>query len=340
MTERRDTVKLDNLVSRKKIKFFFSKLLTFTITLVFINLYAKLFGQSETLIGVAIITGYSMMKNLDLGFNSRQAALGIFFLFPFIGIMAHISQFNLLIAVPIHFITVYLLMLLSSLPLTFKTYMPFILCYIFAQSTPVSEQMIFNRLLGLMAGSLVIALTYYLSHRTKVYKRNLKSFLKDIPKNSTRNHFILRMAIGITLAAELGGMLHAAKPMWITIVVMSLTQPFTGDTHARIRYRLIGTVIGSAIFMFLFGFLIPPSYSTYFLLFLGFIYGFANEYKIQQIFVTINALGAAMILFGPGTSVPMRVILLILGVAVVLLLDKADRYFSHALDMHHTRTQA
>lgn len=332
-------MKLDNLISKKNVKFFFSKLLTFTITLVFINLYAILFGKSETLVGVAIITGYSMMQNLDLGFDSREAAIGIFLLFPFIGMMAHISQFNLLLAIPIHFITVYLLMLLSSLPLAYKTYMPFILCYIFAQSNPVSEQMLLNRILGLTVGSLVISLAYFLSHRTKAYKRNLKSLLKDIPKNSTRNHFILRMAIGITLAAELGGMLHAAKPMWITIVVMSLTQPFTEDTHARIRYRLIATVIGSAIFMFLFGFLIPPSYSTYFLLFLGFIYSFASEYKIQQIFVTINALGAAMILFGPDTSIPMRIILLILGVTVVLLLDKADRYFSRALDMRHNRTQ-
>lgn len=316
-----------------------SKSLSFLGSLIFINVYSMLFGATETLVGVAMLTGYAMMRNMDLGFDAGEATAGIFLLFPLIGIMAHISQFNLLLAIPVHFFTVYFLMLLSSLPLAYKTYMPFILCYIFAQSNPVSGQLIFNRMIGLTAGGLLIAMVYYLSHRKKVYKRKFRTLLEEIPKNSTRNHFILRMAVGITVAAELGGILHVAKPMWITIVVMSLTQPFTVDTHMRIRYRLIATISGSVIFMFLFGYLIPPSYSTYVLLFLGFIYSFASEYKVQQIFVTINALGAAMILFGPITSIPLRIILLILSVGVVLLLDKADQHLSNMIGLQHVRSK-
>jgi len=179
---------------------------------------------------------------------------------------------------------------------------------------------------GLAVGGLLDGIVYYLHHRKKTYKRTYRDLLREAFKNSTRSRFVLRMTLGITAAATAGALLHVAKPMWISIVVMSLTQPFTHDTHERIQHRLVATVVGRIIFSVLFNYLIPPVYSTLALMVLGYIYMFVKEYKIQQVFVTINALAAAMILFDASTSIPMRITLLVFGIAIVLILNWVDEH--------------
>lgn len=317
-------------ISKQSAKDFLKKaffnLRFFISILIFVSVYSWLFGPKETLMGVAVNIAFTMFDNIDLGFDSREASVGIFLLFPFIGLMTYLSQFHMIPAVFIHFIGVYLLMLLTTAPLAHKTYMPFILCYIFAQSSPVQGREFGIRMAGLAVGGLLDGIVYYLHHRKKTYKRTYRDLLREAFKNSTRSRFVLRMTLGITAAATAGALLHVAKPMWISIVVMSLTQPFTHDTHERIQHRLVATVVGCIIFSVLFNYLIPPVYSTLALMVLGYIYMFVKEYKIQQVFVTINALAAAMILFDASTSIPMRITLLVFGIAIVLILNWVDEH--------------
>lgn len=80
-------------------------------------------------------------------------------------------------------------------------------------------------------------------------------------------------------------------------------------------------MIGAIIFIILFNFLIPKSLDSIVLLVIGYIYSFIKPYKIQMIFVTLNSLAAAMILFDTSISVSMRIFFVIIGIVIAVLVN-------------------
>ena len=146
--------------------------------------------------------------------------------------------------------------------------------------------------------------------------------LSSKDKDPLQINFALRMAIGLTISMFIGGIFGFVKGMWISATVLSLTQPHYEQTKERIGQRIIGTIIGAILFIILFCFIVPKSMDTIVLLVLSYIYTFIKPYKIQMIFITLNALAAAMILFDASISVPMRIAFVLVGVVIAFIVNK------------------
>ena len=181
-----------------------------------------------------------------------------------------------------------------------------------------------RRLIALFVGGALIALVYYFSHRKKDDSdhMNISEMIKTMNKNTLQFNFSLRMALAVSIAMLLGSILGFQKSMWISITAMSITQPHFDDTKTRVKERFFGTLIGSAIFVLIFVYLVPQQFSSIVLLILSYIYTFIKEYKIKMIFITMSSLGAAMILFQPGVSVPMRIAFIVMGIGIALVVNK------------------
>lgn len=78
---------------------------------------------------------------------------------------------------------------------------------------------------------------------------------------TVRKGYILRMSMGIAAAMFIGMVLHLRKPLWISIVVMSLTQLHYHETLERIRHRFLGNVLGILFFVVVFRMLVPESWA-------------------------------------------------------------------------------
>ena len=205
-----------------------------------------------------------------------------------------------------------------------KAYLPFILCYVFIEGTPITWSELPTRLIALFVGGGLIALVYYFSHRKKDDSdhMNISEMIKTMNKDTLQFNFSLRMALAVSIAMLLGSILGFQKSMWISITAMSITQPHFDDTKTRVKERFFGTLIGSAIFVLIFVYLVPQQFSSIVLLILSYIYTFIKEYKIKMIFITMSSLGAAMILFQPGVSVPMRIAFIVVGIGIALIVNK------------------
>ena len=53
---------------------------------------------------------------------------------------------------------------------------------------------------------------------------------------------------------------------------------------------------------------------------------FVKPYKYQMIFVTLNALSAAMILFNFTVSIPMRIAFMLVGVVIAIIVNKSMKH--------------
>ncbi|WP_194434163.1 FUSC family protein [Paenibacillus segetis] len=254
---------------------------------------------------------------MDIGIKKIQATLLLAISFPIIGVLSYLSGMNPVLGLIIHLVSIFLIMMLFSEKLETKAFLPFMLCYVFAQGNPVIYSEIKVRIFGLLAGGILIAIIYYLKHRKSDDSNamNLQSIFRQLSKSPLRVEYAIKMAVGVSIGMLIGDLSHAQKGMWISLTIFSIMQPHFTHSKERVKHRLMGNLIGAAVFVVLF-IMLPPQYSMLVTLALSYIYMFVVEYRIQMIFVTINALSAALVLFDYSVSIPMRISFIILGACI------------------------
>ena len=293
--------------------------------MLFISITSTIFGSNNTLVWVAIEVSLVMYYKMNIGIDKQEAPFVIILLFLLIGVANRIAMLNLFLGIGINLLAIFTIMYVPSAKAEYKPYMPFILCYIFGQSTPVVGKDFGMRMLSLLVGSILVSVVYYIAHRKSEEKHvKLKEMISSIDITSDRFIIAIKMAIGVTIAMAIGSILGIKKTMWIALSVMSITQIKFEHTKKRFKYRIISTIIGSIVFVVLFQILIPSKYTVFATIILSYIYTFVEEYHIQMVFVTVNALSASMLLFDPTTAVELRIILVIAGCVIGYFINKLD----------------
>ncbi|WP_162270177.1 FUSC family protein [Christensenella timonensis] len=301
-----------------------------------IYLFLFLFGPQNTLPSVAVVVGLMTFPLIDVKTNHLQFSLAIFLLFPIIGLVSVLSLLNVWLGILCNFGIVLLILLLTTEPQDLKPYVTFLLCYIFSQGSPVSNiDAFFSRMVCLTAGGLAVAAVTYFTWRHKQKDSVQHSLREQIRISGRHKSFILRMALGLTIAGIIGFALHLKKPMWISIVVFSLTQIDSKESRQRIKYRVIATIIGIFLFLLFCQYLIPQEYIFFFIIFLGYLSTWVKEYKYTQIINTINAINANLVLFDSTTAIGNRFLLLGIGIAIVLAMYCLDHIARHLTGKRH-----
>lgn len=225
----------------------------------------------------------------------------------------------------IHFTALFLIMYFTSDSLLYKTYIPFILCYLFIEATPVLPSEIPLRLLSIVVSTILFIFVSLFYHRKDEDSlTSIKNCISMIDKQKIK--FCIEFSLGISIAMLLGELFHIDKVLWITITVMSLTQLDLEITSKKMKSRLIGTIIGCFVFMLLFEWLIPSEYVVIATLLLSYLYTFIEDYQIQVIFVTINSLNSAAILYHASASIFLRISFLFVGILIVSILAYSRKY--------------
>lgn len=302
-------------VSRQMLK----NAIQFAIGLLFISAFQALFGMENILVGVALSVGFTMLPDLEWGIRPK-AMLGITVgLFVGSGIVAQLALVSPWIALPVNFLFVLLILLLTGEPEQLKPYMSFLLCFVFAQSTPVPWEAFPKRLLGMAVGGLFVAVVAWFKWKKTGNGANGRPIREQIALCKVGRGFILRMSLGIACAMFIGMALGLKKPLWISIVVMSLTQVHFQQTFQRIKYRALGTVLGIGVFVVFFQLLIPKEYAFLGILLLGYISYFLPEYKHKQVINAVSALNASLVLLDTTAAIADRCLCLLGGVAIVIV---------------------
>lgn len=299
----------------------------FAFSLVFITLYQMLFGTVDVLAGVAISVGLTMFPVCPPGIHPAKMAGIIVLLYAGAGLAAQCSIFSPWVAFPIHFLFVALIMTLCTEPIGTKLYINFLLTFVFCQATLVTPQQFPKRLFGLVVGGTLVAVVSLIWWKHKGLNEDQHTVKEQIRLSWKNPGFILRMATGISVAMLIGSLLGLKKPLWISIVAMSLTQPVFRETLERIKHRALGTIVGIAVFIVVFRILVPPQYSMLVVLLMGYLSYFAPEYKHKQMVNAVSALNASLVLLDTSTAIENRCLCLLGGIVIVVLLELLQVFF-------------
>lgn len=312
--------------------------LQFIFTVGFVMLYQTLFGAENTLVGVAIGVGWTMYPKLNLGIRPNSFALLIVVLYCLTALAGNTALLPPFLALFLNFIVVVIVLLGSLAPIDTKPSITFLLCFVFAQATPVPLEALPMRLLGAFISSLFVALTTYLYWRRYGYGKDGMRIRDLIQASSVQRSYIHRMSIGLAIAMFIGMWFHLPKPLWISIVVMSLTQIEFHETVERIKHRSFATIAGAISFIVIFDYLIPQEYAFLVVLLLGYFSYFAPAYKYKQIVNTICAINASLLFLDSLQAIQHRFFCLLGGILIVLAMwvmqHPIKRLHMHILTKH------
>lgn len=292
----------------------------FLFNIAFIMVFQILFGAENILPAVAISVGFTMLPQYDLGIKPFTMFIITIFLYTGSGAIAQFAFAQPIIAFIFNFMFIALIILLTNEPLIMKPNISFLLCFVFSQSTPVPWDLFANRMLSLVCGSLLVGFYILINWYHKGYGKDGRNLKEQVLLCQVNRSYLFRMSFGIAIAMYFGMIFHVQKPLWISIVVMSLTQLEFTETMERIKHRFIGTLIGVICFFIFFQYLIPKEYAMLVVMFLGYIGFFFPEYKYKQIINAISALNASLVLLDTKSAIENRILFLIVGVLIVLFI--------------------
>lgn len=315
-----DLLKKINL-NRNFIREFLKNAYKFSIMMLFILAYIKIFGDENTLIGVSIYVGLAMFPVCDSNMKRSSMLLVIAIVFIGSGLVSQLDALSPWISFPINFLFVYLVMMMTSEPTYLKLNIVMLLPFLFCQSVPVSLEQFPTRMIGILSGTFLMILATYFGWKKRGFgSEDSKSFRQQLSLNKKHYKTGIRMATGISIAILVSSILKTEKVLWITLVVMSLTQINSEEMLSRIKYRILGTVLGSIFFFLAFEYLLGREYAIFIVLLFGFIGLFSDEYKHKQFINTVSAINASLILFNTKNAIWNRFAGLALGIAIVLIL--------------------
>ena len=286
----------------------------------FIMVYMAIFGQENTLPGVAIYVGIMMFPKMNTGIKLYDMLIMVAILFLGSGIVAQIGVISPWLALPLNIIYIFITMIVTTEPAPYKMNMVFLLPLLFCQSVPVSIDLFPKRMVGILIATGITVAVTYIEWKKRGYGEEGRTLKEQIKEGMKYVDVSARMAFGVSIAILIAALMNSAKPLWVSIVVMSLTQIDTSDMVDRIKYRTIATVCGIFFFSIVFGYIFPVEYAAILVMILGYVGFFIDEYKYKQFINFISSINASLIIFNAETAMVNRFIGLFMGIVIVLTL--------------------
>lgn len=289
----------------------------FMISLGFIITFQTIFGAENTLLGVAISVGFTMLPLCNLDLKPWTMFWIIVLLYGVSPFIAQLSLINPWLAFIGNFIFLAVIILLTNEPFEYQTNITFLLCFVFSQSTIVPWNQFMMRGIAGIVGGLFVGGCLLVNWYRHGYGGQI-GLKQQILRCQSNRSYLLRMSFGVSIAMLIATLLHMSKPLWMSIVVMSLTQLEFRETLIRIKHRFIGTLVGVAIFFVFFQHLIPQEYAGLVVMFLGYMGFFLPEYKFKQVINAVSALNASLVILDTKTAIEGRMASLMAGIIIVL----------------------
>ena len=152
---------------RKKI---ITNTIIFVSIILFVTIFKSLFGEGNTLVGVTIITTALTFMEKDLTAAPFKNFTKILTVNLFTLLFSFLAIQNIWIGILVNFLALFIIGYLFSYNLKRSLVVPFGLQYFFMLFYPAEGEVLFNRFLSLIFGSVFIMLIQFIFNKDKVFK--------------------------------------------------------------------------------------------------------------------------------------------------------------------------
>lgn len=147
--------------------------------LLFINVFNGMFGEANSVVGVAVITASLALLQRDLTAAPVENFINLALINVFTGLCAYVANMNIWLGIPINFIALFVIGYLFSSNLKTPVVVSFGLQYLFMLFTPVQGRDFAMRIAGLVFGAFFIMLLQVIVNKNKL-RKHFKNTLLEI----------------------------------------------------------------------------------------------------------------------------------------------------------------
>lgn len=309
-------------------------LLIVLFAILFIGSLGSVFGTENNPMGVALFCIFLGIRFVDFGYCIKDSmvtlaiAFTIFLVAPVVA-----TSVNPILAACVHFGAFLTLLLITADKPELGNGGLCGFAYIFLTGNPVTGVIFWKRAALTLVGYLLCGAVLYFKHRNKNKEIRFRQIVAQFDMSQEKSRWQLRMALGVSLVLTLGNFFQLERFMWMGFACASLlsSYPYTVNIKERVWQRILGVVVGSALFFVIYqitpeamyGLLGPAG---------GLCLGFSTDYRYKT---AINCFGALMMaagVYGIQNAALLRVqnnvLGVILGFAFIWLYQKViDKRF-------------
>ena len=188
--------------------------------------------------------------------------------------------------------------------------------YIFLSGNPVREELLLRR--GILAGLgfLICGGILWAKHRDKNRDIRLLELIRSARWSDPRILWQLQLALGVGLLLGIGSHFNLERAMWAAFACGSILGCYNATAEGvreRLRHRMGGTVIGTAVFFLCYR-LIPSGLHSLFGIGGGLVLGFCASYRAKTACNCLGALFIASSVFGLHETLWLRLLNNLLGI--------------------------
>jgi len=286
----------------------FKIFITMLFCVAFVTAYSKIFGSENSIVGVVILLCVMGFRFTNTGLKPSHGILAMILMFIILAVGPRLANSGgLAVQFLVNLGSIFLLMLLGCHNVIFFNQSTLVLGYLLLFGYDVTGHAYHMRLYAILAGAVMTILVYYHNHRKKPYKRTLIDIIKEFHIFSTRARWQITITIGVSLIILITGLLGFERTMWAGIATMSVIQPFQADMGHRVTGRIWGNILGSVIFVILYG-LVPETLRFTFGIIGGIGVGISATYGWQAVFNSLGAMTVASEFLGVQGAIFYRIL--------------------------------
>ena len=217
--------------------------------------------------------------------------------------------------VPLHFAAFFALLCMTTQRPEMGNGGLYSFAYIYLTGNPVVGEALIRRGLLALVGYLICGTILFAKHRNQHKTTRFVQVMRKFDLSTPIHLWQLRMALGVSLVLAAGQVFEVERFMWMGFACASLLSeyPYSGNTTARFRQRIVGAVAGSCAF-FVFYLVIPEAFQPLMGPLGGLCLGFCTDYRYKT---AMNCFGALMLgagIYGLQGAVILRIVDTVLGV--------------------------
>lgn len=296
-------------------------LLIVGFAVVFISGLARLFGQDNTPLAVALFCILLGIRFVNFEYCmgdslvTLAAALAILLFTP-----TAVAVAPPYLAIPLHFVSFFLLLYMTTQKPELGNGGLYSFAYVYLTGNPVFGEALARRTMMAVVGYILCAIILYRKHRHAHGEVRFHHVLQRFDLHNIVHLWQFRMALGVSLVLTAGRYFGVERFMWMGFACASLLceYPYSDSVTTRFWQRIVGVFAGSGAYLVIY--LITPD-SLHFLLgpLGGLCLGFCRDYRYKTAFNCFGALMLATGIYGLGNAVVLRITDTILGVLFALV---------------------
>ena len=195
--------------------YLFKILITMVFCMTFVIAYSKIFGNSNSIVGVVVLLFVLVFRNVDLSLKTSNAIPSLIAIFIILAIGPRMSNTaNIFVELFINVICIFSLMFLGCHDVRMFNHSTLVLSYLLLYGYDVSGYLYIKRLEGLAIGAIITCIIYYRNHKKKTHESEVIHFLKKLNFKCDRTKWQLSLTIAVSSILLIARLINLPRPMW------------------------------------------------------------------------------------------------------------------------------